>query len=83
MGNATSGSAVLEDTNGIIYMTNFVANREWRYYGFHMFGNNSQDRNFDNFGGGFAGTSATTGIVIFPESGSWASGTLTLYGIAQ
>ena len=83
LGNATSGSAVLEDTNGIIYMTNFVANREWRYYGFHMFGNSSQDRNFDNFGGGFASTNATTGIVIFPESGSWASGTLTLYGIAQ
>ena len=48
-----------------------------------MFGNSSQDRNFDNFGGGFASTNATTGIVIFPESGSWASGTLTLYGIAQ
>jgi len=83
LGNATSGSAVLEDTNGIIYMTNFVANREFRYYGFHMFGNSSQDRNFDNFGGGFASTNATTGIVILPESGSWASGTLTLYGIAQ
>ena len=83
LGNATSGSAVLEDTNGIIYMTNFVANREWRYYGFHMFGNSSQDRNFDNFGGGFASTNATTGIVILPESGSWASGTLALYGIAQ
>ena len=83
LGNATSGSAVLEDTNGIIYMTNFVANREFRYYGFHMFGNSSQDRNFYNFGGGFASTNATTGIVIFPESGSWASGTLTLYGIAQ
>ena len=83
MGNATSGSAVLEDTNGIIYMTNFVANREWRYYGFHMFGNTSQDRNFDNFGGGFASTNATTGVVVLPESGSWASGTLTLYGIAQ
>ena len=83
LGNATSGSAVLEDTNGIIYMTNFVANREWRYYGFGMFGNTNQDRNFDNFGGGFASTNATTGIVIFPESGSWASGTLTLYGIAQ
>ena len=81
LGNATSGSAVLEDTNGIIYMTNFVANREWRYYGFGMFGNNSQDRNFDNFGGGFNSTNATTGIVIFPEQGSWASGTLTLYGI--
>ena len=81
LGNATSGSAVLEDTNGIIYMTNFVANREWRYYGFHMFGNNSQDRNFDNFGGGMNSTNATTGIVILPESGSWASGTLTLYGI--
>ena len=81
LGNATSGSAVLEDTNGIIYMTNFVANREFRYYGFHMFGNTAQDRNFDNFGGGFASTNATTGIVIFPESGSWASGTLTLYGI--
>ena len=62
-------------------MTNFVANREWRYYGFGMFGTVSQDRNFDNFGGGFASTNATTGIVIFPESGSWASGTLTLYGI--
>ena len=83
LGNATSGSAVLEDTNGIIYMTNFVANREFRYYGFHMFGNSSQDRNFDNFGGGFASTNATTGIVILPESGSWASGTLALYGIAQ
>ena len=81
LGNATSGSAVLEDTNGIIYMTNFMANREWRYYGFHMFGNSSQDRNFDNFGGGFNSTNATTGIVIFPEQGSWASGTLTLYGI--
>ena len=83
LGNATSGSAVLEDTNGIIYMTNFVANREFRYYGFHMFGNSVQDRNFDNFGGGFASTNATTGIVILPESGSWASGTLALYGIAQ
>tara|TARA_R100000773_G_scaffold42896_1_gene40625 strand:- start:307 stop:1014 length:708 start_codon:yes stop_codon:yes gene_type:complete len=83
LGNATSGSAVLEDTNGIIYMTNFVANREFRYYGFHMFGNSTQDRNFDNFGGGFASTNATTGIVILPESGSWASGTLALYGIAQ
>ena len=81
LGNATSGSAVLEDTNGIIYMTNFVANREWRYYGFHMFGTSVQDRNFDTFGGGFAGTNATTGVVILPESGSWASGTLTLYGI--
>ena len=83
LGNSTSGSAILEDTNGIIYMTNFVANREWRYYGFHMFGNSTQDRNFDNFGGGFASTNATTGIVILPEAGSWASGTLTLYGIAQ
>jgi len=83
LGNATSGSAVLEDTNGIIYMTNFVANREFRYYGFHMFGNTAQDRNFDNFGGGMNSTNATTGIVIVPESGSWASGTLTLYGIAQ
>ena len=81
LGNATSGSAVLEDTNGIIYMTNFVDNREWRYYGFHMFGTSVQDRNFDTFGGGFAGTNATTGVVILPESGSWASGTLTLYGI--
>ena len=81
LGNATSGSAVLEDTNGIIYMTNFVANREWRYYGFGMFGNTNQDRNFDNFGGGFASTNATTGVVVLPESGSWASGTLTLYGI--
>ena len=62
-------------------MTNFVANREWRYYGFHMFGTSVQDRNFDTFGGGFAGTNATTGVVILPESGSWASGTLTLYGI--
>ena len=83
LGNDTSGSAVICDTNGIIYMTNFIANRNWRYYGFGMFGNSSQDRNFDNFGGGFASTNATTGIVIFPESGSWASGTLTLYGIAQ
>ena len=83
LGNATSGSAVLEDTNGIIYMTNFVANREFRYYGFHMFGNSVQDRNFDNFGGGMNSTNATTGIVILPESGSWASGTLALYGIAQ
>ena len=83
LGNATSGSAVLEDTNGIIYMTNFVANREFRYYGFHMFGNTAQDRNFDNFGGGMNSTNATSGIVIVPESGSWASGTLTLYGIAQ
>ena len=80
---SASGSAVLEDTNGIIYMTNFVANREFRYYGFHMFGNFSQDRNFDNFGGGMNSTNATTGIVILPESGSWASGTLALYGIAQ
>ena len=83
LGNDTSGSEVICDTNGIIYMTNFMANRNWRYYGFHMFGNSAQDRNFDNFGGGFASTNATTGIVIFPESGSWASGTLTLYGIGK
>ena len=83
LGNETTGSIVNEDTNGIIYMTNFMANREWRYYGFHMFGNTASDRNFDNFGGGINSGNATTGIVIFPESGSWASGTLTLYGIAQ
>ena len=83
LGNATSGSAVLEDTNGIIYMTNFVANREWRYYGFHFFGNHTDDMNFDNFGGGFKGGNATTGVLVYPESGSWSSGTLTLYGIAQ
>ena len=81
LGNLTTGSVINEDTNGIIYMTNFMANREFRYYGFHMFGTSVQDRNFDTFGGGFAGTNATTGVVILPESGSWASGTLTLYGI--
>ena len=83
LGNLTTGSVINEDTNGIIYMTNFMANREFRYYGFHMFGMHTDDMNFDNFGGGFKGGNATTGIVIFPESGSWASGTLTLYGITQ
>ena len=83
IGNDTSGSAVLTDANGIIYMTNFVANRVWRYHGFNMFGNNSQDKNFDMFGGGVNGTNETTGVLVYPESGSWASGTLTLYGIAQ
>ena len=83
LGNNTSGSYIYEDTNGIIYMTNFMANRIWRYYGFHFFGNNSNDKNFDNFGGGFGSISATTGVLIYPESGSWSSGTVTLYGIAQ
>ena len=83
LGNLTTGSVINEDTNGIIYMTNFMANREFRYYGFHMFGMHTDDMNFDNFGGGFKGGNATTGIVILPESGSWASGTLTLYGITQ
>jgi len=83
LGNLTTGSVINEDTNGIIYMTNFVANREWRYYGFNMFGNHTDDMNFDNFGGGFKGGNATTGVLLFPESGSWASGTLALYGIAQ
>ncbi len=83
LGNNSSGSYIYEDTNGIIYMTNFMANRVWRYYGFHMFGNNSNDKNFDNFGGGFGSINETTGVLVYPESGSWSSGTLTLYGIAQ
>tara|TARA_Y100000401_G_scaffold10840_1_gene7385 strand:+ start:311 stop:1021 length:711 start_codon:yes stop_codon:yes gene_type:complete len=83
LGNATSGSVVNEDTNGIIYMTNFMVNREWRYYGFHMHGSHTGDLHFDNFGGGYKGSNATTGVLVYPESGSWASGTLALYGIAQ
>ena len=83
LGNDTSGSAILGDTNGIIYMTGFMANRIWRYYGFHMFLNDSADKNFDTFGGGVNGTNATTGVLIYPENGSWASGSVTLYGIAQ
>jgi len=83
LGNDTSGSQILGDTSGIIYMTGFMANRIWKYYGFHMFLNSSGDKNFDTFGGGVNGTNATTGIVIYPENGSWASGTLTLYGIAK
>jgi len=83
IGNDTSGSAVLTDANGIIYMTNFMANRVWRYHGFNMFGNNSQDKNFDMFGGGISSTNATTGVLVYPESGSWASGTMTLFGIQQ
>ncbi len=83
LGNNTSGSYIYEDTNGIIYMTNFMANRVWRYYGFHMFGNSANDKNFDNFGGGFGSINETTGVLVYPESGSWSSGTLTLYGIAQ
>ena len=83
LGNDTSGSAILGDTNGIIYMTNFEANRLWKYYGFHMFLNNAADKNFDTFGGGVNGTNATTGVLLYPENGSWASGTVTLYGIAQ
>ena len=43
LGNDTSGSAILGDTNGIIYMTNFEANRLWKYYGYHFFLNNSAD----------------------------------------
>ena len=83
LGNDTSGSAILGDTNGVIYMTNFEANRLWKYYGYHFFLNNSADKNFDTFGGGVNGTNATTGVLIYPESGSWASGSVSLFGIAQ
>jgi len=83
IGNDTSGSQILTDTNGIIYMTNFMSNRVWRYYGFSMFGNNSQDKNMDTFGGGVNGTNETTGVLVYPESGSWASGTMALFGIQQ
>ena len=81
IGNDTSGSQILCDTNGIIYMTGFMSNRIWRYNGFTMFGNNSQDKNGEMIMGGVNGTNETTGVLIYPESGSWASGTVTLFGI--
>tara|TARA_R100001163_G_C4938190_1_gene111198 strand:+ start:28 stop:615 length:588 start_codon:yes stop_codon:yes gene_type:complete len=83
LGNDTSGSDVICDVNGTIYMTGFMSNRRWRYQTQIMQGNNSQDNNFDFGGGGVNNTNATTGVVIYPESGQWASGTATLFGIAK
>ena len=83
LGNDTSGSAVLAYASGFVYMRGFMANRIWNYDGQMAFLNDSADKNFDVYGGGVNGTNATTGVLIYPESGSFASGSVTLYGIAQ
>ena len=83
LGNATSGSAISEDVNGIIYMTGFMTNRRWRFQSTIMTGTVSADNNFDFAGGGINNTNATTGVLIYPDSGQWASGTATLFGIAK
>ena len=83
LGNDTSGSAVLAYASGIVYMRGFMANRIWNYDGRMAFLNDSADKNFDVYGGGVNGTNATTGVLIYPESGSFASGSVTLYGVGQ
>ena len=83
LGNDTSGSAVLAYASGIVYMRGFMANRIWNYDGRMAFLNDSGDKNFDIYGGGVNGTNATTGVLIYPENGSWASGSVTLYGVGQ
>ena len=83
LGNDTSGSAVLAYASGFVYMRGFMANRIWNYDGRMAFLNDSADKNFDVYGGGVNGTNATTGVLIYPESGSFASGSVTLYGVGQ
>ena len=83
LGNATSGSEITEDVSGIIYMTGFMVNRRWRFQSTIMSGTVSADNNFDFAGGGMNNTNATTGVLIYPDSGQWASGTATLFGIAK
>jgi len=83
LGNDTSGSAVLAYASGLVYMRGFMANRIWNYNGHMAFLNDSADKNGDLYHGGVNGTTETTGVLIYPESGSFASGSVTLYGIAQ
>ena len=64
-------------------MRGFMANRIWNYDGRMAFLNDSADKNFDVYGGGVNGTNATTGVLIYPESGSFAGGSVTLYGVDQ
>jgi len=82
IGNATA-SDNNEDVSGILYFTGFPSGKRLRYRSEIMFGTASADNNADFSGGGINNLNETTGVVFFPQNGDWASGTATLYGIAQ
>ena len=83
IGNNSSGSDILEDVFGMVYMSNFKVNRRHRIHGVISFGDTGSNKRFNPFGGGINLNTETTGVKIYPQNGQINTGKFTLYGVAQ
>jgi len=83
IGNASSGSEVYENFNGIFYFFNFAANNRLSVMSNCVYKNASSETTFTTMGGTTNVTTQTTGIRFYMSSGNISTGEFTLYGIAS
>jgi len=81
VGNNLNGSIIYEDYSAQIFYVGFEENRRFRYFGNVSYGNSASNKRGFDIAGGSNDTDEVTGIRIYPGSGVFKSGQLTLYGV--